>query len=109
MAVVEAVMVEESLQLSSMPCVSVTKSVLEILDLINSELDFHALVSVCVDATDNNCHPSIGCIAFNHLTSVFKLQSWRRGWRPIRGFQAQRASLLHCPSRTRQRITYLQA
>lgn len=70
-----------------MRCVNVTKSVLLILDQVNSSSDNHALVSGCVKAADVNGCTRTDIIALDYRLFVFLLLDWAQRWR-LSGFLA---------------------
>lgn len=84
-------MAEGSLQLSSMPWVSVTKRVLHILDLFDSDPDVGGLVCSGVKAMDVNICTHIFFIALQDLEFTVLLQAWTQEGRHG-GFLGQHAS-----------------
>lgn len=75
-AVIEAVVSEGRLHLSSMCSVIVTKRVLHILDNIDSDPDDDGLVSSCVKAIDGNDCAHIVLIALGDLDFIVLLCGW---------------------------------
>lgn len=58
-----------------MPYVSVTKRILDVLDLTDADPDFNACVSSCNKATDGNAHTTIVIFDLDDLESTILVLS----------------------------------
>lgn len=77
MALIDDVVAKGSLQLTGMRSINVTKRVLQILDLLDSDPDLYALISLMT--RDVNSHTFIVAIALDDLAFIFLLPSWTQG------------------------------
>lgn len=78
-ALIEAVIAEGSLQFSIMHWANITRRVLHMLDLVDSDPNVNELVSSCVKATYVSSCAHIVFIVLYDLEIVFLRKSWTRG------------------------------